>query len=94
MSAPGTPKASEAAVAAVQDALGKHFGYDIEADEREALARALTDAVAPHIAAQTLRDAAIAWTEQSKKAKVFGAVGLRVASDLATARADQIEAGQ
>ena len=78
MSAPGTPKASEAAVAAVQKALGCErdecanpncecrttaredcLEHDVAWAERGCpVAVAAADAAAPHIAAQTLRDAA------------------------------------
>ena len=80
MSAPGTPKASDAAVAAVQDALGEHQRTEVMDGERfgggllnarlvirctcgepwglDHVAVAAADAAAPHVAAQTLRDAA------------------------------------
>ena len=107
MSAPGTPKASEAAVAAVQDALREHFGYDIEDDEREAVARVLVDAAAPHIAARALRDAGAEFATRTQEAA--GAVrehwrgqdfvdgqdtAYENAAEWCDAEADRIEAGQ
>jgi len=88
MSAAGTPKASEAAVAAVQDALGcdltprqtraiavdgvrvgghvetgcrihrDQYGFPLKSERGCPVAVAAADAASPHIAAQTLRDAA------------------------------------
>ena len=100
MSAPGTPKASEAAVAAVQDALiaeGAGPGSSIHSWRCEhpdrygpcncmaEVARAAADAAAPHIAVQTLRDFA--------HNDVGNQTAGRMAEDL-NDKADRIEAGQ
>jgi len=102
MSATGTPKASQAAITAVQEALGRHRvgafcgtetacscdrKWRTNEEWRAHVAVAAADAAAPHNAAQALRDAA-----GDKTLRLGGHSGVSVRG--LRRLADQIEAGQ